>query len=260
MAPGRQFHDAPYSMMPAVGAAAVEIDGLEFGWSRHTSLLRIPGLRVGRGERLFVMGPSGSGKSTLLGLISGILKPRTGSIRIIGTDIGSLSPARVDHFRGDHIGYIFQSFNLLPYLSVQANITLPLQFSRLRLQRLADTTPEAEVARLLQALSLTAPDLPRRRVQQLSIGQQQRVAAARALLGHPELLIADEPTSSLDADTKGEFLELLMNECDRLGTTVIFVSHDRSIATRFDRTLELPGTHEIAPGAAAPGVAAPIAP
>ena len=234
-------------MIGSMDDLAIDIEDLEFGWPGQPPLLRIDRLQIKRGERIFLMGPSGSGKSTLLGLISGILRPRRGSVRIIGTLINALPGTRADRFRGDHIGYIFQAFNLLPYLKVEANVTLPLEFSALRRQRLAGMTPQSEVQRLLMALGLAASDLSNRQVNRLSIGQQQRVAAARALIGGPELLIADEPTSALDADSRTGFLHLLMSECARLGTTVLFVSHDRGLAPIFDRTIELSQINQAIP-------------
>jgi putative ABC transport system ATP-binding protein len=134
---------------------------------------------------------------------------------------------------------VFQSFNLLPYLSVTANVMLPLQFSPVRRERLAGVSAQEEALRLIRALGLADPDIQERPVHQLSMGQQQRVAAARALIGRPELLIADEPTSSLDADTRAEFLRLLMAECAQFGTSVLFVSHDRALSDLFDRSIAL---------------------
>jgi putative ABC transport system ATP-binding protein len=220
-------------------ASAIELDYLRFAWPGGRNLLHVDRLVLERGERVFLSGPSGSGKSTLLGLIGGVLRPQCGNVRVLGTSLGSLPARQVDRFRGDHIGFVFQSFNLLPYLSVTANVMLPLQFSKLRRERLAGAHPKEEALRLVHALGLADPDILERPVHQLSIGQQQRVAAARALIGRPELLIADEPTSSLDADTRGDFLRLLMTECAQFGTSVLFVSHDRALSDRFDRSIGL---------------------
>ncbi len=223
-------------------APAIELSQLTFAWPGGRVLLSIDRLVLARGERVFLSGPSGSGKSTLLGLIGGVLRPHSGSVRLLGTSLLALPPGRVDRFRGDHIGFVFQSFNLLPYLSVMANVMLPLQFSTVRRERLAQARPEEEASRLIHALGLADRDIQERPVHQLSIGQQQRVAAARALIGQPEVLIADEPTSSLDADARGDFLRLLMTECARSGTSVLFVSHDCALSDRFDRSVAL---HEI---------------
>ena len=220
-------------------APAIEIENLTFAWPRRAPLLRIDDLRIARGERVFLMGPSGSGKSTLLGLIGGVLAPSTGRIRLIGTSLDDLSAGARDEFRGNHVGFIFQMFNLIPYLSVQANALLPFRFSAQRRKRVETANQQHEVIRLLSALGLRDPGLLHRPVTELSIGQQQRVAAARALIGRPDILVADEPTSALDADTREEFLRLLMLECSACGTTLLFVSHDSSLANQFDRTLSM---------------------
>jgi len=218
---------------------AIDITGLEFAWTAGEPLLQIERLRVERAERLFVMGASGSGKSTLLGLIGGVLRPRSGSVNIMGVPMHELRPSQRDRFRGEHLGLIFQMFNLIPYLTIRDNVLLPLQFSPARRERLGGAAPEQEAERLLSALGLGSGALAGRAVVDLSIGQQQRVAAARALIGRPDVLIADEPTSALDADARADFLELLMSECQAFGTTVLFVSHDRSLGPLFERTLAL---------------------
>jgi putative ABC transport system ATP-binding protein len=218
---------------------AIEITGLEFAWADGEPLLEIDRLRVERAERLFLTGASGSGKSTLLGLIGGVLRPRSGSVRIIGVPIHELGASERDRFRGEHLGFIFQMFNLIPYLTIRENVLLPLQFSPGRRERLGGVAPEQEAERLLSALGLASDGLSGRAVIDLSIGQQQRVAAARALIGRPDILIADEPTSALDADARADFLRLLMNECEASGMTVLFVSHDRSLSPLFGRTLAL---------------------
>ena len=218
---------------------AVDVEGLEFGWPGQPPLLHLERFTLAYGERVFLKGPSGSGKSTLLGLIGGVLAPQSGTVRLIGTTLNELSASARDRFRGDHIGFIFQMFNLIPYLSVRANVLLPLGFSRTRASRIEQSDVDAEALGLLAALGLAGDDLLDRPVTQLSIGQQQRVAAARALIGRPEILIADEPTSSLDADARTSFLKLLLGECRAAGTTLLFVSHDASLASLFDRALSL---------------------
>ena len=223
-----------------MNASAIEIEQLEFAWPHSRPLLTIDRLSVVRGERLFLKGASGSGKSTLLGLIGGVLQPRRGSIRIIGTALDALGAGGRDRFRGEHVGFIFQMFNLVPYLTVRDNVLLPLSFSPARRDRLGSLDPDREAARLLTALGLSGRNLLDRSVAQLSIGQQQRVAAARALIGRPEVVIADEPTSALDADTRADFLRLLFEECHAHTTTLLFVSHDASLAPLFDRALTMP--------------------
>jgi putative ABC transport system ATP-binding protein len=221
--------------------SAIELRDVTFGWGPGRPLLDIGSLDVAAGERVFISGPSGSGKSTLLGLIGGVLTPTGGSVRVLGESLGELGAARRDALRVDRIGFIFQMFNLLPYLSVRDNVALPCRFSaRRRARAMVEATDiRTEAERLLGHLGLDDPALLDRRVTELSIGQQQRVAAARALIGRPELLIADEPTSSLDADSRADFLTLLMSECTAAGSAIVFVSHDRSLAGQFDRQVDL---------------------
>lgn len=146
-----------------------------------------------------------------------------------------------DRFRADHIGFIFQMFNLIPYLSVVENVILSCGFSQRREEHAARETgsAKAEALRLLTQLDMAAPDILNRPVTGLSVGQQQRVAAARALIGAPELVIADEPTSALDADRRLAFIKLLFQECAREQATLVFVSHDATLAPMFDRAIEL---------------------
>jgi len=220
----------------------IRVDQLQFSWQDDNShTLDIESLSANKLERIFIKGASGSGKSTLLGLLGGIITPQRGRITVLGTEVNSLSSSQRDYFRADHIGFIFQMFNLIPYLSLVENITLPCRFSRLRHEKVMQdkNTLTDEAVRLLSHLGLERPELLSRPVTELSMGQQQRVAAARALIGSPDILIADEPTSSLDADSRKSFLELLFNECRKEGITLIFVSHDASLEPMFDRTIEL---------------------
>jgi len=219
---------------------AIELRDLAFGWHAAEPLLSIPDFAVARGERVFLHGPSGSGKSTLLGLVGGVTRPDRGVIRLLGEDLTAMSESQRDAFRAEHVGFIFQLFNLVPYLSVLDNVLLPLRFSRRRRARIDD--PPSEARRLLGALGLDDERLLGRHVTDLSVGQQQRVAAARALLGRAEILVADEPTSALDADAREAFLSLLMRECAAAGTSVLFVSHDRSLGRHFDRVVALTAT------------------
>lgn len=220
----------------------IDVRELEFRWQPDTpAVLSLDALQVKGGERLFIKGPSGSGKSTLLSLLSGVTTTVGGTVRVMNQALERLSSVQRDHFRADHIGYIFQMFNLIPYLSVVDNVILPCRFSARRctnaLSRGKDL--KAEARRLLQHLDMDYPDIHQRAVTTLSVGQQQRVAAARALMGSPELLIADEPTSSLDADRRESFIRLLFDECREVGATLIFVSHDASLEHLFDRTIDL---------------------
>ena len=203
-------------------------------------VIDVKNLRVARGEHVFLRGPSGSGKSTLLSLLAGVVTPREGSVRILGREIGILGGAQRDRFRADHIGFIFQMFNLIPYLSVLENVGLPCGFSERRRMHAVRSggSIEGEALRLLEHLDMSAETLLRRPVTELSVGQQQRVAAARALIGAPELVIADEPTSALDADRRAAFIDLLFRECARAEAALIFVSHDAGLAPLFDRNIE----------------------
>ena len=159
---------------------------------------------------------------------------------MMGSDWSRLSGAQRDAFRADHVGYIFQQFNLLPYLSVVDNVLLPCRFSSRRRRRAAEQggTPAQAARSLLARVGLPAA-LWQRRAAELSVGQQQRVAAARALMGRPELVIADEPTSALDAALRDSFMDLLLGECRAAGSTLVFVSHDERLAARFDEHLSL---------------------
>ena len=219
----------------------IGIEDLRFHWPGATAdCLQIDALSVDAGSTVFLYGPSGCGKSTLLGLLAGVLVPSSGQVSLLGSEWPSMSGARRDAIRADHVGYIFQQFNLLPYLSVVDNVLLPCRFSATRAAR-AGASGEARHAAaesLLTHVGL-APALWSRPAAMLSVGQQQRVAAARALIGAPELVIADEPTSALDAPLRDGFMDLLLRECKSAASTLVFVSHDERLAPRFDRQLSL---------------------
>ncbi|WP_434679442.1 ABC transporter ATP-binding protein [Pseudomonas sp. R1-18] len=221
--------------------ALIELSDLTFSWPGHPLLLDIPNFSLLPGETLFLKGPSGSGKTTLLGLLGGVQLPDDGCVRLLGQDLSKLSAGARDRFRVDHTGYIFQQFNLLPFLSVRENVELPCHFSNVRAGRARQRhgSVEAATTTLLAHLGLKDPAMLNRRADSLSIGQQQRVAAARALIGQPELVIADEPTSALDADAREAFIQLLFAECREAGASLLFVSHDQSLAPLFDRHLSL---------------------
>ena len=222
------------------GTDAIRVDKLRFAWPGHPPVLDIESFTLARGEKLFLRGPSGSGKSTLLGLIAGVLSPETGTIDVLGNDMAALSAAKRDRVRADHLGVIFQMFNLLPYLPVGENVMLPCRFSDERAkQAQAAGGEQAEAKRLLERLGLDAKEVWSQRASNLSVGQQQRVAAARALIGKPGLILADEPTSALDADSRDAFISLLKEECTASGAALLFVSHDGGLADQFDRALDL---------------------
>ncbi|WP_375054980.1 ABC transporter ATP-binding protein [Zobellella sp. DQSA1] len=221
----------------------ISIANLRFSWPGQPELLHIERLELMPGERIFIKGPSGSGKSTLLGLLAGIQPASQGRLEVLGQDLAQLSGRARDRFRADHLGYIFQQFNLLPFLSVLENVTSALIFSRYKRDRLQAPARE-EAERLLGELQLP-PALWQQPVHSLSIGQQQRVAAARALIGRPELVIADEPTSALDTDNRAAFIELLFNECRLQDSTLVFVSHDPHLEPLFSRVVSLPELNKV---------------
>ncbi|MEM7408558.1 MAG: ATP-binding cassette domain-containing protein [Pseudomonadota bacterium] len=215
---------------------------VRFRWpGAEQDLLSIDTFSLAYGERLFLHGSSGSGKSSLLALLGGVARPREGEIRLLGKPLQALRQKQADRLRADHIGFVFQLFNLVPYLGALQNVMLPCSFSTRRREQLQaeGVSVEAEARRLLERLELADEPLLQRAVTDLSIGQQQRVAVARALIGAPELLIADEPTSALDEGTRERFLELLFGECDVRGTAVLLVSHDVRVGALFDRRLAL---------------------
>ncbi|WP_019895252.1 ATP-binding cassette domain-containing protein [Hydrogenovibrio halophilus] len=217
---------------------AFELENLRFGWpgTKH-DLLQIEHLALQTGKHLFIQGASGSGKSTLLNLLCGVLLPQSGQIRVLDQDLTQYASARRDRFRADHLGIIFQQFNLLPYLTPVQNCLLPLTFSAKR--RKQCPSPEKTAIAYLQQLNL-----PNHLLQvpskNLSIGQQQRVAIARALIGQPDLIIADEPTSALDAAHRDRFMQCLFEAAEEHHTSIVFVSHDLSLASEFDHQYVLP--------------------
>ncbi|ABM94785.1 MULTISPECIES: ABC transporter ATP-binding protein [Methylibium] len=228
-------------------AATIELEALRYAWPGSAEdTLAIDALAIDAGASVFLHGPSGSGKSTLLGLLAGVLLPRVGEVRLLGQSWSALSGARRDAFRADHVGYVFQQFNLLPYLSTLDNVLLACRFSAQRAHRAAQLagSTSAGAEQLLGQVGLPRA-LWSRPAAQLSVGQQQRVAAARALIGSPEIVIADEPTSALDADLRDGFMDLLLGECRRAGSTLVFVSHDERLAARFDRRVSTAQLHGV---------------
>ena len=219
----------------------VSLDSVYFGWHQREAVIDLQHLSINRGEHCFIQGPSGSGKSTLLNLIGGVLLPQTGTIRVLDQDLCALGAARRDRLRADHIGFIFQQFNLIPYLSILENVMLPCRFSPSRRDKSEQRSGsvESEARYLLSHLyDDRGPEL-NQKVIELSVGQQQRVAAARALMGQPELIIADEPTSSLDIDNRQSFMELLFDEVRQAGSTLLFVSHDPAYKQQFSRYIDM---------------------
>jgi putative ABC transport system ATP-binding protein len=198
-------------------------------------------LRLYPGEAVLLQGESGQGKSTLLSLLAGILSPSSGSLTVAGQAFHALGQRQRDRARGADIGVIFQQFNLLPFLPVLDNLLLPIRFSSERRARLAatGTPPEVAAEALLSTLGLSLKALGNRSVGALSVGQQQRVAAARALLGSPSLILADEPTSALDPKNRDAFLRALKVAQAARDTALLCVSHDPALEPYFDRTVTL---------------------
>lgn len=206
----------------------VNVENMLFSYDKTSSpLLDIPQWTLDNAEQVFLHGPSGSGKSTFLNILAGILLPNRGCVDILGQRINGLRSGKRDKWRAQHIGVVFQQFNLIPYLSPVDNIRLAAHFAN---------TPNAsrEASRLLTSLSIDG-ELCHRPASQLSVGQQQRVAIARALINRPELIIVDEPTSALDAQNRDGFISLLMDSVQQSGAALLFVSHDLSLSTHFHR-------------------------
>ena len=214
--------------------AAIDIKELVFRFGPGLEpVLTIPSWRVEAKQRVFLQGNSGSGKSTLLGLLAGLRTPSSGSVSVLDTQISSLNGRKRDAFRAQHIGVVFQQFNLIPFLSVLDNILLAGQF--------AGRAPRANKARALELIDRVnlEPRLAGRKAEQLSIGQQQRVAIVRALFNSPSLLLVDEPTSALDHANKESFLRLLNEVLDDTNCAMVFVSHDPSIGEMFEDRVAL---------------------
>ena len=217
----------------------LETLGLEYHYQQGKKIV-FPDIGLKRGQRLLISGFSGCGKTTLLSLIAGALKLQAGDIKFDGINYSTMSSLLLDQFRADHIGYIFQTLNLIPFLSVSENIALGVRFSQSRKSKVSNLSQE--VLRLVNSLGLEreALKIP---VSRLSVGQQQRVAAARALIGKPDLILADEPTSALDSDTTKKFLNEVMETFDSNKQAIIMVSHDASIAPYFDTVIDFNKHH-----------------
>ena len=214
----------------------VEVEALRHGHGTR-NVLDIQAWRVDAGERCLVVGPSGSGKSTLLHLLAGLATPRTGTIRVAGHDLGGLSPALRDRFRGRSIGLVLQSFHLLDTLSVFDNVRLARHLAGLPEDR-------ARCRRVLEDLAVA--EFGDARPSTLSHGQAQRVALARAVVNRPDVLLADEPTSSLDDESCERVAALIDAEAARNGATLVVATHDARLRGRFDQRLAL-GTPAPAP-------------
>ena len=221
----------------------IEIRDLKFSYDGipDNALLDIANWSVGRGEKIFVYGPSGCGKSTFLNILSGLLSCSEGQVSILGRRLDRMSSRQRDCFRANHLGYVFQRFNLVPYLSATENIELARSFSTQRNR----FSFKSEASHILGSLGVSFPDCGKP-ISQLSTGQQQRVAIARALVNRPEILIADEPTSSLDQQNRDNFISMLMPLVAENDMTLLFVSHDTSLAQYFTRVQALDEFNKVA--------------
>jgi putative ABC transport system ATP-binding protein len=221
---------APEAVSPAAVVSARDITRRYGSGETAVDALRGVSVDVPRGELTAVMGPSGSGKSTLMHILAGLDKPTSGEVAIDGTSITTLSDSDLTKLRRQHIGFIFQFFNLLPMLTAEENILLPLS--------IAGTKPEQAVfEELMREVGLA--DRRHHRPSELSGGQQQRVAIARALVTRPTVVFADEPTGNLDSKTGGEILELLRSSVENFGQTTVMVTHEARAAAIADRVLFL---------------------
>jgi len=215
---------------------AIELCDVRFCYANrpNSPILNIPSWSLATGDHAFLCGPSGGGKSTLLSLISGLLQTNEGSITVFDQHLEKMTNRQRDKFRANNIGYVFQQFNLIPYLSAIDNIKLANQFS----QTTSNTQLEGDIKALLSTLNMPEKEW-QTPSKNLSIGQQQRIAIARALINKPRLLIADEPTSSLDQANRDAFMKLLMSIVTDNDITLLFVSHDMSLSSYFQRVESL---------------------
>jgi putative ABC transport system ATP-binding protein len=210
-------------------AGALEVRGLRQEYAGRT-VLSVPQWDVAAGEASLILGPSGSGKSTLLSIVAGLASPTAGSVKVAGTEITGLPPARRDALRARTIGLVLQTLHLIGVLSVRENLRLA--------RRLAGLAPDdAHVEALLQTLGIAS--LAHARARELSVGEAQRVAIARAMVNRPALLLADEPTSALDDANCEKAIALLQSQAAACGATLVVATHDQRIRTRFTHRLEL---------------------
>lgn len=215
---------------------AINLSDLRFSYPQqpNTPVLNISTWSLSAGEHAFLYGESGSGKSTLLNILNGLLTVNSGEITVLGQRLDTMTNRQRDQFRANNIGYVFQQFNLIPYLDAIDNIRLASYFAK----AVSKPSLMTEIATLLSSLNMPQKDW-KKPIRHLSIGQQQRIAIARALINKPALLIADEPTSALDQNNRETFMTLLMSIAKSNNITLLFVSHDMSLSHYFTRVESL---------------------
>jgi putative ABC transport system ATP-binding protein len=232
-----QYVDAGERPAPARSLNVVSASNLIKRYGQgdaHVDALRGVSLEIEEGRMTAVIGPSGSGKSTLMHILAGLDQPTEGTVSIAGLEISSMSDRELTRLRREHIGFVFQFFNLLPMLTAEENIVLPLSIA-------GEKADRAWVEELLETVAIA--DRRTHRPAELSGGQQQRVSIARALVGRPTVLFADEPTGNLDSNTSRDVLALLRDSVDELGQTIVMVTHDPQAAAQADRILFLADGH-----------------
>lgn len=218
-----------------MNSKVIDVKNLVFSYPGQSPTLKIADFQLRVAEKIFLAGPSGSGKTTFLELIAGLLHPNQGNLKVLGEDFSLQNANQKDLIRKKSMSFIFQNFNLVPYLTVEENIRLPFWLG-FQDERSADSINQ-DLKNLIRGLNIEP--LQSKKVTELSFGQSQRVAAARAFLKRPKLLLADEPTSALDSDHRNGFLSVLFELAKNFDTSMIFVSHDRSLQSQFDRVIEI---------------------
>ena len=217
--------------------SVLEINNLLFEWEKKESfILKVRNFSIEENKKVIMFGGSGTGKSTLLNLISGILNPTAGIIKVNNTLINILSQKEKDKFRAKNIGVIFQQFNIIDYISPITNILLPCFFTN---SKNKNNYFYIRAFNLAKKLGIKKELLLQKKSNELSIGQKQRVAIIRAIINKPKLILADEPTSALDDINKKKFLDLLINICEKEKITLLMMSHDTSLKKYFDSNLHL---------------------
>lgn len=219
---------------------AIHLKDILFSYPEQpdVAVINIPSWTLATGESTFIYGSSGSGKSTLLNILNGLLPVNTGHVQVLDQHLEKMTNRQRDKFRANNIGYVFQQFNLIPYLDAIENIKLASYFSN------STSSLNKEIIILLKSLNMPEKDW-KKPVRQLSIGQQQRIAIARALINKPKLLIADEPTSSLDQQNSDSFMALLTSIVKEHHITLLFVSHDMSLSQYFSRVESLSEINQV---------------